>query len=75
MQDSRFDQGGVKLRVIDMFVIVDAVTIDKPAKRFYICCEKIGPRTDPFATLELARVTSADDRTTWTKNDLLIQSS
>ena len=28
-----FDEGGVKLRVISIFVTVDAVTIDKPANR------------------------------------------
>ena len=35
-----FDKGGVKLRVISIFVMVDAITIDKPANRCYICCEQ-----------------------------------
>ena len=35
-----FDQGGVKLLVIGIFVIVDAITIDKLADWCYICYEQ-----------------------------------
>ena len=35
-----FEESGVKLRVIGIFVIVNAVTINKPTDRCYICCDQ-----------------------------------
>ena len=35
-----FDEGGVKLFVVGIFVTVDAITIDKPADWCYICREQ-----------------------------------
>ena len=44
----KFDEGGVNLCVIGIFVIVDAVTIDKLANRCYICCELDRSKNGPF---------------------------
>ena len=50
---------GVKLHVIGIFVMVDAVTIDKLANRCYTCCEqdrsKNGPLWDTGAGLGYRR--------------------
>ena len=43
-----FDEYGVKLHVIDIFVIVDAVIIDKPAEWCYICCEQYRSKKRPL---------------------------
>ena len=59
-----FDEGGVKLRVIGIFVIVDAITIDKPADWCYTCREqdwsKNGPLWDTRAGLSYRRQRLAD---------------
>ena len=43
-----FDDGGVKLRVIGIFVMVDAVTIDKPVNRLCKCCEQYRSKSGPL---------------------------
>ena len=43
-----FDEGGVKLCVIGIFVMVDVATIDKPANRCYICCEHDRSKNEPL---------------------------
>ena len=43
-----FDEGGVKLRVIGIFVIVDAITFDKPADCCYICREQDRSKNEPL---------------------------
>ena len=54
-----FDEGSVKLCEIAIFVIVDAVTINKPADWCYICREqdrsKNGPLWDTRAGLSYRR--------------------
>ena len=49
-----FDEGGVKLRVISIFVMVDAITIDKLTNCATYVVNMIGPRMNPCGTPELA---------------------